>query len=334
VHRIARLGDEDGAGSFPGYPTSIAQDSKGRFLVVMHQPSGEAPWIFDRTGHFLQRVGRSGEGPGEYRGARVVVPSRGDSIHVFDAVLARQTVLGSDMQVVRTTTSPRNIDAAIQLKSGVFILNANVTDAARIGLTYHEFLADGSYVTSFGEPGIRVLPFQPVTTTRWLAPASDGGFWAVPWAYHYRIEHWTAQFKLDRVLEPRFRWYVPYDSIQAPTLRRPPQATLFGVWEDGAHHLLWTLGQAADPHWVSALGKPRMVEGSEIFPIDDRQGAYDSVLDVFDARSGALLASTRLPFTLELVVRPGIVAGVREDDMGRLFAEVWAVSFNNQEAAR
>lgn len=325
VHRIARLGDEEGDGAFPNFPTSIAQDSKGNFLVAMHQPPDEALWFFDRAGHFVRRIGRSGSGPGEYRGARVVVISGGDTIHVFDGTLARQTVLGPDLKVLGTTAIPRRTAAAIQLRGGKFILNANVTDADRIGLTYHEFRHNGAYVGSFGKSGQRVSPFQPVATIRWMAPASDGGFWAVPWAYRYSVEHWNKDFELDRVIEPQFSWYEPYDSLQTPTPTRPPQPTLFGVWEDPSEHLLWVLAQAADSRWKDALGAPRVLEGSRVFPIEDRQGAYDSILSVFDSRTGALIANARLPLTLELVVRPGVVAGIREDAAGRIFADVWAV---------
>jgi hypothetical protein len=76
------------------------------------------------------------------------------------------------------------------------------------------------------------------------------------------------------------------------------------------------------------LGKPRKIEGATIYPVEDRQQAYDGILEVYEVRTATLLARARVPYTLELVVRPGVVAGVREDAAGRLFVEVWAVTLH------
>ncbi len=58
--------------------------------------------FFDRTGRWVGRVGREGDGPEEFRAVVGVREVRGDSLVALDRVLRRLTILDTGMHVART----------------------------------------------------------------------------------------------------------------------------------------------------------------------------------------------------------------------------------------
>ncbi|HEY8062044.1 MAG TPA: hypothetical protein VID74_04560 [Gemmatimonadales bacterium] len=52
--------------------------------------------VYDAHGTFLRRIGRTGDGPGEFRGRLDLLPAGGDSLLVYDQVTQRLSLFGPD----------------------------------------------------------------------------------------------------------------------------------------------------------------------------------------------------------------------------------------------
>ena len=64
--------------------------------------------IFDAKGRLLRTVGRTGSGPGEFRGIVSILLGPGDSVHVIDENLRRRTVFDPGLlRTARTASVPR-----------------------------------------------------------------------------------------------------------------------------------------------------------------------------------------------------------------------------------
>lgn len=69
--------------------------------LLLFGPRSSALLIVDGEGRFIRRIGREGDGPGEYR--RISAVGRvGDTVHVVDASLRRITLLDRNGALVRT----------------------------------------------------------------------------------------------------------------------------------------------------------------------------------------------------------------------------------------
>jgi hypothetical protein len=133
--RLERLFDiqpPDGSDAELGDPQDLALAADGTLLVS--EGGGDAHVkVFDATGRFVRRIGRAGEGPGEFRVAFLAV--RGDTLLVQDPQVARASTFRiSDGQFLssRPTTccywSPLGVDGAGR---AVLPANHSPTDTTR-----------------------------------------------------------------------------------------------------------------------------------------------------------------------------------------------------------
>lgn len=322
LRKVVTLGDKTGRGALHGDPYSVAQDSRGRIIVAVPDgPPEERLYVFDRNGKLLKRVGPRGEGPGELLSVRVIAIAPGDTLHVYDDVLGRHSVFDQDYRYIRSTVSPRGLSSAVFFPDGTSIIAASVNDPGRIGLLYHRFHKNGNYLNSFGDSNQVLSPSRPSLEVRRMGFSHGGGFWSGSWLYKYRLEMWSLSGKLLRVLEPQSTWFPPNTQILGPTPTRPPQPMLYGVWED-PYGLVWTSGVTAGKRYKQALGPKKMIEGAEVYPVQDPELVWDGIIEVFDPAKGVLLASLAVDAPFHFVLGPGRLAGVRWDEDGILSLEV------------
>lgn len=97
---LVRLGDAEGPGMLESDYNIVRIDRHGRYFVR----GGSAPyfWVFDSSGRLAHRIGRRGEGPGEFSGVHGFAFGEADSVFVFDLWLQRVTVYTSDLELART----------------------------------------------------------------------------------------------------------------------------------------------------------------------------------------------------------------------------------------
>lgn len=321
--RVVRLGASgDGAGGLISRPYAISQDSKGRYFVVMPE-SGDPPHMYSKSGVFIAQVGRTGEGPGEYRRPRLVRVTTGDSVEVYDEGNARYTLLTPELRVSRSFAIPRATNDGIRLTSGLQVLNAKVSDADRIGLPLHVFEAGGRYVRSFGTARPIALPGDVTRHARWLFPLTNGHVLVAHMGHRYRVEEWVASGELIAAWDRDVDWYRPYDRYWFPTPTMPPAPRTTGLWRD-AGGLIWVVLQVPDRTWARGLELAREAEGGQaLYRWENWQLLFDTIVEVFDPRSGNLIASQRFDHTTDWVVTGGRVASFEEDANGYFTAVVY-----------
>jgi 6-bladed beta-propeller len=84
---VLRLGSERGADDAFGRVMDVELAASGRIYVA-----DDLNWrvsIFDRSGRLLRRLGRRGQGPGEFERPWYLAVDRFDSLFVWDGALAR-----------------------------------------------------------------------------------------------------------------------------------------------------------------------------------------------------------------------------------------------------
>ena len=325
VERLSLMGTFDGPGAFASRPYTVSVDSRGRYYVTTPETRDKPPFVFDARGRFLQRLGRRGDGPGEYREPQVIIVAPGDTLHILDRTTNRYTVLSPDYAVARTANLLPDMWSAVRMPDGHLIVNARVRDAPRIGLPFHVVDPQGQYLRSFGDAN-PIYDFRNAgfPNIRWLAASDSGTFWAAPYVEWYTVERWTTSgAKMTEIIRSP-EWYEPYDQFWLPRPDRAPAPTIRGIWE-GDGGLLWVVLAVQDINWRDGLGPVRTVEGQTVTPVVDEQRVYDGVIEVIDPIRGELVASRRFPGTFDIVVKPGIVVGVRRAESGWHYLEVWQV---------
>ena len=326
LQHVVTLGSEDGPGAMASIPAAVSRDSRGRFCVGTPEQGPEAPFVYRPDGRFLQRLGREGEGPGEYRSPNAILVTPGDTLHIFDGSTARLTVLSPEYDVVRTAPGVTVAYHAVRLPNRQYVFNSE-------GGGYPLVLLDalGSTLRRFGSTHEIFSRDRSWRNARAIAVDPSGNVWTASRFFEYAIQLWNPDGRLLMTVVPKSSWYPSYDTLSNPTPDVPPMPTVWGIWESEGK--LWILGSAADDHWVEALGEPRRLEGQLVYPLVDRRLAYDGIIDVLDPVDGTSVASRRLPDVgwPMWVVEDGLIAIARESAVGWWFVDIYQVSLADDQ---
>ena len=93
---------DEGTPGMLGSPTEVVLFADGRVAVAEGQ-SKIGILLFDAQGRYSRRLGRDGEGPGEFQS--VAVAGYADTLVIQDHRLARLTLLGLDGKLIRSFPS-------------------------------------------------------------------------------------------------------------------------------------------------------------------------------------------------------------------------------------
>jgi len=128
-----RIGVVDGAPEYQwARPVAAARLSDGGFAVLEQIPAEIR--VFDRSGQFLHRVGRDGDGPGEFRSPLGLVALAGDTILVWDRGARRLSWFSIEgtLERDRTLREPGGIRTirrvALSSSGAVVVLGATTTE--------------------------------------------------------------------------------------------------------------------------------------------------------------------------------------------------------------
>ena len=152
------------AASVDSVPDVIIGGSENSAEVLLHRVEGVAAldngsvlvaeggahriMSFGRDGQLRWEIGRSGEGPGEFRSIELVPPATQDSVVVFDGRLRRYTSVEPDREDVRTFDARHESGRPVGLVGGGVLLSR----------------LEGPLTT--GTPG----PYRPTVTYKLWAP--------------------------------------------------------------------------------------------------------------------------------------------------------------------
>lgn len=299
----------------------VDRTDDGRFTYV---PSNFADhfMIVAEAEELPQRVGRSGEGPGEYGYIRFVRPHDG-RFHVFDAMLRRRTVLDADLGVVRITNMPVGQLWGVEvLRDSSYVVNARLDFS-------HEPVKNALHL--FGQDGELIRSFDPrpvdnsVVLGRAFAEARDGQLWAAH-RKEYRIDLWSLETgELVKALVRKADWFpVDFEGAgRGPRRDAPPSPSVLDIEQD-ADGRLWVMIRVATDRWTDAFEKTPEDAHPEYgeYRLADVHVGYDTVVEVIDPTVGAVLATTTVDQALAFL-RRGIASSLHEPADGWPARRFW-----------
>ena len=314
---MVTIGATEGAGTMATWPRVSARHPGG-FRVLVPQPSGVAslPLAYADDGRFLGTLDASGDSAGGFREPLFARVGPGDSLWLFDNA-QRALVFGPDRAWVRTVQmSVGPWDAVLAVDGRILIASSSSERPFPLQL----LSATGVIEREFAGDSVS----QSIHSPRRVIRAPDGSWWTMPMQFRYRLEHWDTTGVLVGVIERAPEWYPPYAQSQGPSREQAPSPMLMDAWFDSAGRL-WLLGKTADPHWASGLLPRTVSDGAGGPAIGDADKVYDTVIDVLNPATGALLASTRFDVSYPFAVEPGVVMRVRTTANGWNRAELMRV---------
>ena len=317
--------------SLLGGVAQVARLHDGRIAVVFDPVDYEFT-VFSADGSKWTRVGRKGEGPGEYGWIQSLL-ARGDRLHLFDPVRARHTVLDRDFAVIRTDGMMRGqaMPGAV-LDDSTYLMNGTLRTPERVGYALH-VVVGGSVARSFDEPPGGVgLRRSDVHLRRSLAVGRDGSVWSAHRS-RYRIDSWDpATGSRLRTLVRSAEWFPAHDGDDLPDdPARPPKPVVMKIRED-REGLLWVLIHVADARWGEALAK-NPESGEHQLDYEKLNTAFDTVLEVVDVKRGRVLASTRVDAFLRDLVGDGwaMAYGPPHKEAGIQVLQMWRLRLHRAQ---
>ncbi|MCY4573893.1 MAG: hypothetical protein OXF01_13950 [Gemmatimonadetes bacterium] len=301
-----------------GYAVDIQRLSDGRFVMAFD----DAPYeftVFSADGSAYRRVGRRGQGPGEY-GHVWTIREHGDRLHVFDRAGMRMTVLERDYEVVGTMPVVcffcLAADMAV-LPDGSTVLNFGVPEgASERDKTPQELMAAERWLTVhiMGEDGQPRLSMDMADRTeggepfRHLEIAPDGSLLSAR-STEYRIDRWDPATgeHLESVLREA-DWWPEVNPAFSGGPDQPPPTRMEAMHVDEAGRL-WLYINRPTRDWRDHVEIGLPVEGAFRYG----PGATEWFVEVVDMEAGRVIVSQVVD------VEPGAA---------RFFAPGWLAVYN------
>jgi hypothetical protein len=197
----------------------------------------------------------------------------------------------------------------VQLRTGLFVVSANIRTRERAGLPLHLVDQTGTIVRSFGasDRTVRLLTSDDdLRLQRRLALGVDGTVLSVR-AGSYVIERWSPAGERLGEWDVAPDWFSPKDRFVAMSHSEPPPPKVVGIQEDVVGRV-WTILLRPDQNWRRGVEPGRKPpEVAHVLAM----GAYvDAQIEVFDRRTMTRLASLRLDSPLGQFVAPGLAASL------------------------
>ena len=323
----AVLGDVDGPGMLLSLTFVIARSDE-RYYVAEYDVDRAPIKVFDARGGFEGTLGTVGQGPGEYLATNAVRIAASGNILVFDGGQGRLVVFGQDHVARRTARLPMGPSfGPLVFGDDRVIFAVPGRTPETIGYPFHLIRLgpeDGEVVRSFGSQGEQ-LPGDDYR--RRVGPAGDAeAFWA---AYQsriaHRIERWTISGALTKTLvRPEGNWVqelMEASRREYGDALRPARPGVLAVHE-GLTRDLWVFTQVPDERL------PSLAELNDTGRYSVRgtyEMQFDTIVEVFDADNGALLARTRSDHLLVPIDASHAAHNIEGDD-GDLQVAVVALS--------
>jgi hypothetical protein len=311
---------------------AVTDSSERVFVAPTAEPGRMA--VYDWNGSFVRLVGRSGEGPGEFRAIDRVTTGPGDSIHVFDG--SRWTLFppGAVGPAVRTT----RMDGYLRGEP-LFLEDGTVVWPGLLDGRMHPFhllSSDGARVHSFGWTEDDPRPGNTFQQARRVALALEPGrFWAAR-ANSYRVEEWdAASGTLIRVLERTPSWFEPWEADPEgvpPTELTNPRLVDIAVDDRGRLWLLFMVpaearagGRRTDDATPPAQQRAQERLQQSSWGPEARERSWDTRIEVVDPDHAVVLCIQTFTEAFNRFESAGIVYRRIEQSNGVIGIERWTV---------
>lgn len=290
------LGVEEGDGALATWPRVSARHPLG-YRVLVPQPGSvpSLPVVYDDSGRFVGTLGSRGDSANNFVEPLFARIGPGDSVWVFDGAL-RALVFSPERQFVRSIPLPIAPWDAVVLTGGRIALTP-----AQFGEPLPWLLLDGE-----GNELRRIgTPDALVPSPRRIIAGRDGTVWTLAMTHRWRMEQWDLEGNKLSELNATPAWFTPHDALTAPGPDRPPQSAVQDGWVD-TDGRLWIVGKTPDVNWRDGVGPP--VDGASA--ITDADRAYDTIVEVRDGATGALLGEARFDGAYPFIAEAGVLMKV------------------------
>ncbi len=308
LESFTTLGATDGPGAMATWPRISARHPLG-YRIAVPQPGGvpALPVVFDDDGNFMATLGGGAADSGGFVEPLFARIGPGDSVWLFDGA-RRVVVFSPERRLVRTVALPVAPWDAVVLSG-----NRMAVTPASFGAPLPWLLLDGDGAT------IRAIgtPDSTIPTPRRIVPGLDNTVWTIAMTHQWRLEHWDLDGNLLGRLTTPPAWFTPHQEPDAASSQHAPQPAVEDGWVDAAGRL-WIVGKVADANWREGVGAP--TGGSS--PISDPDRAYDTMVDVINPSTGAVIAEARFDPAYPFMAEPGVLMRVLTTDDGWHRAEL------------
>ena len=291
-----------------GFPIAVRVDSSGRFWVFRR---GDIPALFDPRGRFLQVLGRSGRGPGEYENAYDLIQPNRDTLLVLD-LNRRGTVLDTTLRPVGYVRLPMELHSPIIVSwPDTVIATGSVAYHSADGPLYHLAFDDrGASIVRQFKPRDQDIPEMVVLAWHELTDPRHGRFWSV-WLHRYDLTWFSGNGRRLTAFERRPAWFPGQSGSNWDWKNEPPPPYVADIEEDD-EGLLWVFVHIAGPSWREAWPDlPRNVE-VPARQIDEGK-LYQTMVEVIDPRHARVVTRKLIEnFTVGLL--PGRRAALYDED--------------------
>jgi hypothetical protein len=299
--------DFTGAPVTPAGAAIVALDADHETFVVLAAPAWTELHEFDVDGRYVRSFGIAGDGPDEYARIDQIVFDESDSLWVFDSGNARVDVFTPEL--VRARSMP---------------LEGTVSDVAVLhndNLVIHgsDPLSGGTSIRLLGRDGT-IVPFPHdaraaggAGEARTMAAAEERAQLWIADYHEYRVQLWHTSGPL-REIERAPPWFA---QIEPALLARyadfvDARPAILDIALDYAGRM-WVIGGTIDRQPPD----PTTVQGRTNMNVEDW---VDTVIEVLDPATGALVTSARFDFAPPSFLRDGLIYRVVLDAMA---GDVW-----------
>ena len=358
VGHVATIGSRTDA-EIPQRVPDVLRDSRGNHYLVFHGWVNKPILRYDSAGNYLGKLGRFGQGPGEYSMTMAAFIGPGDSLYVW--ANGRLQLFDADGSYVRGARAA---------------LRATPIGLGPAGDETIYSWRRGRPATGHGSPNPRPesLPFVlvsdsvgtvrdsfPIFTAGFITEAepavgADGAVWtSLLTGDSYRLERHAPDGRVEKLFGvmtsaggvPPIMTRAQADSIRAAAMTaargrgrppngsptRPPPRSRMHMLVDSAG-LLWIARTIPAPRWDTLTitperGSPDEAPEERTIPREQEDRMHHTVIEVIDPRRAQLIARTQVPFLAQLA-RPGFVARVTADEDGAYRTEVHRVTLQRR----
>jgi hypothetical protein len=316
---IAELGDAV-APTRPSLTSLVARGDNGH-LFVANGADPDVIVVYDSTGAYRRAIGEVGPGNRLLRGGvSAIAVGPGNTLHAF---AGKHFVFDQDGKLVATheIVGHEQVNEAIITSEGALVLQAMISTDGRSPKPLHIAESDGSLVASIGGTGNELYFEAFASTHRRLASRPSGGFVSAT-INKYELSTWTGDGTRERSYERTPSWFVewsPWSRMPMPQVEVPrPMVRSLAV---DSQDRVWVAVLVPDAHW-----RPTPSVSEESFLQSDWwNGAFDTVIEIVDLRTGRLVASQRLSNAFRELVAPGLIAEYRVDQQKRGTMRIWRI---------
>lgn len=325
LRRVTVLEDPDGDRGIGLTPAAVMDDNGYLYMADAYDRTSVT--VFDTTGAWIERIGQPGDGPEEFGFIQFMDVDGNGHLRIFDLGNGRITKmsLAPNMRIthIRAFSVPLSYGGAAELRDGSFMVSYHQPTPRGFGRPVWVVDSVGTRIRPVEE---HTGPFPPGTTAgsqqwvRFLAPGPSAGLAWVGHSNSYMVKLMDANGTVHRQISRDVPWFPTWSKFRPPNPDQPPQATMVAIspMSKGA---LWVATSVADREWRSAV---RPSNGPfDGFWAPSRRDYWDTVIEIYDARTGHLVDSFRIDEYVMAGVGSNFLLTYRESSSGEPSVELW-----------